>query len=132
MALYVSKKRWGRKATAGGNVPPPRTAAACFNAGYSIPAMPARQSGQAFQPHHDDISVAQGHNGVPVSVYLFVGLISAHLADGVLQHRVLLVEVVHGLLALGVARSLSSVRSSSRGAARMESRQRKLIFICIG
>ena len=35
------------------------------------------------------------------SVYLLVCLISAHIADGILQHGVLLVEVVHGFLALG-------------------------------
>ena len=35
-------------------------------------------------------------------VNFLVSLVTAHLADGVLQHRVLLVEVVHSLLALGV------------------------------
>ena len=35
-------------------------------------------------------------------VDFLISLVTAHLADGVLQHRVLLVEVVHSLLALGV------------------------------
>ena len=35
-------------------------------------------------------------------VNLFVSLVASHFADGVLQHGVLLVEVVDGFLALGV------------------------------
>ena len=35
-------------------------------------------------------------------IHFLVGLVATHLADGVLQHGVLLVEVVHGLLALRV------------------------------
>ena len=35
-------------------------------------------------------------------VDFLISLVTAHLADGVLQHGVLLVEVVHSLLALGV------------------------------
>lgn len=32
-------------------------------------------------------------------VYFFVGFVSAHFADGILQHRILLVKVVNGFLA---------------------------------
>ena len=37
-----------------------------------------------------------------VLVDLFVSLVAAHLSDGILQHGVLLVEVVDGLLALRI------------------------------
>ena len=33
---------------------------------------------------------------------LFVGFVAAHFADGVFEHGVLLIEMINGLLALGV------------------------------
>ena len=37
-----------------------------------------------------------------ISVNLFVILVAAHLGDGVLEHNILLEEVVHGNFVLGV------------------------------
>ncbi len=73
-----------------------------------------------------------------ILVDFLISLITAHLTDGVLQHGVLLVEVVHSLFALGVvvhwrleeeaqealgavtAGTGSKVAQQSRGRAAME------------
>ena len=87
-------------------------------------------------------------------VNLLVGLIATKLANLVLEHSVLLIEVVNCLFALSVVvhrsfeeeaeEALNAVTAGAvsevaqehevgqSGAARIESRQRKLILICIG
>ena len=84
----------------------------------------------------------------------FVGLVTAHFANGVFEVRVLTEQVVFGHFVLRVVvlrafeeeaqealRAVAAIarggvdedtRSKQRGAAKMESRQRKLILICMG
>ena len=68
-----------------------------YEAGIAVPVGQAPQRRRAQRRPHDDVYQSQNF-----LVDLFVRLVAAHLADGVLEHRVLLVEVVDGLLALGV------------------------------
>ena len=109
--------------------------------------------------------------GILFLVYLFVSLVSTHLADGIFQHDILVEEVVDSLLTFRVVvhraleeetqEALDAVTAGAgsevteqceveeqrcsqdrvaaeevdldlHGIARIESRQRKLILICMG
>ena len=50
--------------------------------------------------------------------FSLVSLVTTHFADGILQHRVLLVEVVYSLFALSVDSALAAGRSSGSAGCR--------------
>lgn len=87
-------------------------------------------------------------------VDFLIGLITTHFTNSIFQNSILLEEMIDRNFVFSIimhrtlqeetqetldtktsctsARSLNNTRSKHRGAARIESRQRKLILICIG